>query len=71
MMNCILEGEFSIQNAVDFINNMFIKADDISEDEKKLINEHINMLFEQLILESCAEYDWVTPLRRWIIKYEF
>ena len=70
MMNCILEGEFSIQDAVDFINNMFANADDITDEHKKLINEHLNMLFEQLLLEGTNEYDWVTPLKRWILQCE-
>lgn len=70
MMNCILEGEFSIQDAVDFINTLFIEADDITEENKKLINEHLNILFEQLLLEGTNEYDWVTPLKRWILQCE-
>ena len=70
MMNCILEGEFSIQDAVDFINNMFVNADDITDGHKSLINEHLNMLFEQLLLEGTNEYDWVTPLKRWILQCE-
>ncbi len=70
MMNCILEGEFSIQDAVDFINNMFANADDITDEHKNLINEHLNMLFEQLLLEGTNEYDWVTPLKRWILQCE-
>ena len=70
MMNCILEGEFSIQDAVDFINNMFVNADDITDEHKSLINEHLNMLFEQLLLEGTSEYDWVTPLKRWILQCE-
>ena len=70
MMNCILEGEFSIQDAVDFINNMFVNADDITDEHKSLINEHLNMLFEQLLLEGTNEYDWVTPLKRWILQCE-
>lgn len=70
MMNCIMEGEFSIQNAIDFINTLFADADDITDENKKLINEHLNILFEQLLLEGTNEYDWVTPLKRWILQYE-
>ncbi|MBO6100945.1 MAG: hypothetical protein J6P07_06410, partial [Spirochaetaceae bacterium] len=56
--------------AVDFINNMFVNADDITDEHKSLINEHLNMLFEQLLLEGTSEYDWVTPLKRWILQCE-
>lgn len=70
MMNYILDNEFSIQDAVDFIDSMFKNADDISDENKKIINDHLNTLFEQLLLEGSNEYDWITPLKRWIIKYE-
>ena len=69
MMCFILKDQFTIQNAVDFINNMFQKSTDISDKDKKAINEHLNDLFEQLLLEGANEYEWITPLKRWIIRY--
>ena len=70
MMNCMLEGEFNIQDAVDFINKMFANAADITDEHKKIVNEQLNMLFEKLLLEGTSEYDWVTPLKRWILQCE-
>ena len=69
MMCFILKDQFTIQDAVDFINNMFQTNTDISEKDKKAINEHINDLFEELLLEGANEYEWITPLKRWIIRY--
>ena len=70
MMSCIFENEFSIQEAVDFINSIFANTQDITPEAKKQINEHLNTLFEQLLLENTSEYDWGTPLKRWILLCE-
>lgn len=70
MMNFILENHFSIQDAVDFINDMFKNTTDIEPQKKEEINAHLNYLFEQLLLEGKNEYDWLAPLKRWILRYE-
>lgn len=70
MMQFLLKGEFSVLDSVNFINAMFSYAPKIEENDRKLINEHLNYLFEQLLLEGVNDYDWLSPLKRWILNYE-
>lgn len=70
MMNYILEDRFTIQDAVNFINALFAESEDITAENKRRINEHLLMLFEQLLLEGKNETDWIVPLKRWILRYE-
>lgn len=70
MMQFVLAGEFSVQDSVNFINAMFSHAPKIADADRKAINEHLNYLFEQLLLEGVNDYDWLDPLKRWILNYE-
>ncbi len=61
---------FSIEDAVSFMDDLFANQDNISEDAKKEINEHLHRLFEQLLLEGKYADHWLEPLKRWLHKYQ-
>lgn len=61
---------FTIQKGVDFINDLFIKSDDIKPDDKEAVLSHINYMFERLLLEGCNEDDWAVPVQKWIAVYK-
>ncbi len=66
-----LDGDiFTSDEAIRFINDLFRKQTDVTEDDKKAINEHINYMYERLLLEGLLFEDWREPVQRWIINYE-
>ncbi len=70
MMTTVIPDLFSIEEAVKFIDQLFLYSSDISETDKKMIHAHLHLLFEQLILEGCHESCWIDPMKRWILKYK-
>lgn len=70
LMNNLYPEDFSIEDAIDFIDDLFVSASDIDAQKKDAINAHLHDLFEQLLLESANEYHWLAPLKRWITKYQ-
>ncbi|MCM1321848.1 MAG: hypothetical protein NC041_09595 [Bacteroides sp.] len=69
MMTHIPGVPFTIQQAVEVIQELFAHSSDISEQNKKLIRAHILHMFEQLLLEGCCETDWTVPVKRWLLSY--
>ncbi len=65
----VLKDSFSIEGAIQFIDDLFVNSTDISPEDKKAIHEYIGFFFEKLLLEGCNEDDWVIPVQRWIVSY--
>ncbi|AEE16021.1 hypothetical protein [Treponema brennaborense] len=70
MMIHLQPALFSIEQATAFIDTLFNGADDVSAAAKKRITEHIHYMLDRLILEGCAEDDWLVPVQRWILQYQ-
>ncbi len=70
MMTRITPELFNIQDAVDFINSLFRQSQDIAEADKEAIREHIQFMFERLVLEGTTEEDWTVPVMHWLSTYE-
>lgn len=70
MMTHLQDGNFGIEQATRFINDLLAKADDVPPDDKRQIAEHIHYMFERLILEGCNEDDWAVPVKRWLLMQE-
>ncbi|NLL99868.1 MAG: hypothetical protein GX220_00205 [Treponema sp.] len=66
MMLRILDDRFSMNDGVDFIDALFVKTPEVSTENAQTIRNHIQFMFEQLILESHHEEDWTVPIIRWI-----
>ena len=69
MMTRITPELFTIEDGVDFINSLFRNADDIAKEDKAAIREHIQFMFERLVLEGTTESDWVKPVEHWLSTY--
>ncbi len=70
MMTDALSDLFTIQDAIDFIDVMFVNQTNITPEAKTAINVHLHMLFEQLLLEGKYSDHWLEPLKRWLLKYQ-
>ncbi len=70
MMTDAIPELFSIEDAIIFMDDLFAKQTNITEDDKKSINEHLHRLFEQLLLEGKYSEHWLEPLKRWLHKYQ-
>ncbi len=70
MMTRIAPELFNPSMAVEFINALFVNVDDVEEEDKKKIHEHIHFMYERLLLEGAMEDNWVTPVARWLDAYE-
>ncbi len=66
----VFPGLFPPPAATGFINDLFRTADDIPEDDKKAIREHISFIYERFLLEGAAEDDWREPIIRWLDSYQ-
>lgn len=66
MMTYLLKGQFTIQNAVDYIDGLFVSSSEISPEQLKEIHAHIHYMFDRFILEGCNEEDWTIPVLRWL-----
>ncbi len=70
MMTNVVPQLFSIDDAVTFLDSLFANQSNIDSLAKKEINEHLHLLFEQLLLEGAYETHWLEPLKRWLYKYQ-
>lgn len=66
----IIPDLFTQDDAVRFINDLFVESTDILESDKKKIREHILYVYERFLLESLHEEDWTAPVKRWLDSYE-
>ena len=70
MITSLCPEMFSLQDAVDFIGDLFKDAKDISEENKKAIFDHIQFTYERFLLEGIQSSDWMDPLKHWLDDYE-
>lgn len=70
MMIHLLRGQFTIQDATNFIDSLFVSATDISSRHREEIRSHIHYMFDRLLLEGCNEDDWTVPVLRWLMGQE-
>ncbi len=61
---------FPPEMAVELINDFLTEKDDISEENKKLIREHIIFQYERFLLEGTQADKWEEPILRWLKDYE-
>ena len=60
---------FTPNDATNFINDMFLTAETISQEDCMAIKEYISFLYERFLLEGYAADDWREPVIRWISTY--
>lgn len=60
---------FTTQDAVEFINHLFKNSPEITPEKRTQVIDHIQYMYERLILESCNENDWAVPVQRWIVRH--
>lgn len=66
MITKIAPELFTTDEGVNFINELFKNATDITAQDKKDIIDHIQYIYERFYLEGIHEDDWVIPVRRWL-----
>ncbi|MCR5289447.1 MAG: hypothetical protein K6E51_05600 [Treponema sp.] len=69
MMTRTFPELFSSQDAVQLINDMFSRVDDMTPEDRKEIREYIHYMYERLYLEGLQEEDWTVPVKHWIVDY--
>ena len=70
MMTRITPELFNPAMAVEFIDSLFVNADDVAEEDKKKIHSHIHFMYERLLLEGTQDEEWFEPVVRWLNEYE-
>ena len=70
MMTVMLKDRFSLDDAIYFIDSLFVESTDITEEIKKNIRSYVQMMFERFVLENCSEEDWTIPIKRWLTTYK-
>lgn len=68
-MTRIFPEEVNPSEIMRFTQNLFAHAQDISATDVVEIQEHIADLYEILFLEGCHDFEWTTPLQRWLTTY--
>ncbi len=67
MMTHLLKDQFTIQDAADFIDCLFVDSSHIPSQQAMAIRNHIHYMYERLVLEGCNEEDWIVPVLRWLL----
>ncbi len=71
MITKLFPSLFSPNDATNFINDMFLTAENISPKDVAAIKEHISFMYERYLLEGVAADDWREPVIRWIENYDW
>lgn len=66
MMTHLLKDQFTIQDATNFIDCLFVDTCHIPAQQGQIIRNHIHYMFDRLLLEGCQEEDWIVPVVRWL-----
>ncbi len=61
---------FTRDDAVKYINDLFVEREDVNEEDKGKIRAHIQDVYEAFVLEGLHEEDWTIPVKRWLDSYE-
>jgi hypothetical protein len=69
MMTVLHHDLFTPHDAVNFINSLFAYDNIINSDDRVEIINHINFMYERLLLEGAYCNDWQEPVRHWIRIY--
>lgn len=69
MMTIMLKDRFSIEDAVYFIDSLFLECTDISDEVKQEVHTYIHTMFERLVLENTSGEDWTAPIKNWLSNY--
>ena len=70
MMTVILKDLFTIEDAVSFMDCLFVESTDLSPEVKKEINTYIHTMFERFLLEGSSAEDWTDPIKHWLSEYK-
>ncbi len=69
MVTILFPDIFTPNDATNFINDLFLSANDISAEDKATIKAHISFMYERFLLEGAGEDDWTEPVKRWLVNY--
>ena len=64
------EEYFTPNDAVNFINDMFLTSDAVSFESSAEIKEYISFMYERFLLEGYSTEDWKEPVINWLSTYE-
>lgn len=70
MMTKIVPEYFNNIEAKKFIDDLFVSATDVSENDKTNIHNYINTMFEKFYSEGKSETNWEIPVQKWIVNYK-
>lgn len=56
--------------AKEIIDNLFVKSDDVAEENKRDIRTYIQVFYDDLLAQSENSNDWTEPLLKWISNYK-
>lgn len=69
MTSTMNKSFFSTQDAVDFIDELFVNCPEIKDEDKKEITRHFHYMYERALLENCYSDDWQSCIKHWLIDY--
>ncbi len=68
MMTNLIPEYFTPEDAKIFIDDLFVECDDIEQEDKINIHNHIYNMYENLRSEK-GENDWTEPVKNWLVNY--
>ena len=69
MMTELVPSLFTVEDGTNFISALFVKSNEVSQEDCKKIREYIQDRFERLLLERQYCENWTEPLSRWLLEY--
>lgn len=68
---CVTQGDvFKIEDAVRLIDALFVKCEDISDEDRRQIRSYIEFMFDRFLLEGLSQDKWIDSIVRWLSEYK-
>ncbi len=70
MVTKLVPELFSPEDAVDFINRLFVNDTSIDSKKREDVIAYIQFIYERFLLEGIMENDWTVPVLNWLKNYK-
>lgn len=68
MMTFLIRNDFTAEDGIQFIKDLFLKTAIPLEDQKEL-KDYMYFIFERFLLVGITDDNWISPIKSWLKEY--
>jgi hypothetical protein len=68
MMTFLLPNDFSCEDGIQFLKDLFVNTEIPIEDQKEL-KDYMYFIFERFLLVGITDGNWIAPIKSWLKEY--